>query len=219
MKLIYRLIKKIFSTILNPSKYFRIVRYKLTCWNEKRKGIDFTQMASISELNLPQNSWGYETSGNIYLKKVINTFNISQEDSILDIGSGKGHVLKVLNKYSFKKVDGIEFSQYLSKVAIRNFEILNIKKIKIYNTNAAIFSNYKEYNFYYLFNPFHSEIMKEVITKIEESLITSPRKVIIIYKNPMCHENIVKSGIFKKINEFKSENKGIIFFIYQNITN
>ena len=193
-----------------------ILKYRITCWSEKRKGLDFTQSLSANELKLPDNSWGYESSGNSYLKRVLSSFNISKDDSIIDIGSGKGHVLKLFSKYLFKKIDGIEFSPLLVDISRKNFERLTLKNITIYNTDATKFEEYKNYNYYYMFNPFQGDVMHKVISEIESSLKIKPRQVIIIYKNPMCHEKIIESGTFKKVNEFKTEYKYFNFFIYKN---
>jgi hypothetical protein len=93
---------------------------------------------------------------------------------------------------------------------------LGKNNIEIFNSNAIEFKNYDSYNYFYLYNPFQEDIMREVISKIENSLIEKPRHVTLIYKNPVCHKVVIENSVFKKSNEFKTEIKDIPFYIYSN---
>ena len=50
---------------------------------------------------------------------------------------------------------------------------------------------------YYFFNPFDSEIMRRVLTKIKESLARHPRDAFFIYYNPL-HANLFDELGFQK---------------------
>ncbi|MES2132267.1 MAG: rRNA adenine N-6-methyltransferase family protein [Bacteroidota bacterium] len=210
------LIKRIAFVINNPGVYFRKLRYEIMCRIEKLRGIDFSKMESIRELNLPDNSWGYETSGNNYLKKIIRNMEIKPSDHIVDIGSGKGHALYILSSFPFGMLCGIELSERLCEIASKNMQVLKKTHVNIKNVDAGLFTDYKSFNYFYMYNPFQSGIMDKVILQIEKSLIENPRQVTIIYKNPLCHESIVRNNIFHKTEEFPSEYKTIHFSIYKN---
>jgi len=71
----------------------------------------------------PLESYRSVTVGRRVLKKVLNDLEISSNDSIVDIGCGNGAAMIVMNKFPFKKIDGIEISKYISYIAISNFKI------------------------------------------------------------------------------------------------
>ena len=64
-------------------------------------------LKSISSRELGYNSseyYRYSTNDNYFLKKVLDSMSISNQDKIIDVGSGKGNVLKLFLKYPFKIV-------------------------------------------------------------------------------------------------------------------
>ncbi len=84
----------------------------------------------------------------------------------------------------------------------------------IKNVNATMFKGYANYNFFYLYNPFPKEIMNKTLFQIK-SQINSKKEIVILYNNPVCHEQVLNHG-FYKIKEFPDMwNNGI--FIYSNI--
>lgn len=127
--------------------------------------------------------------------KMIKSLPISECDSILDVGCGKAKMVFYFDKLGFGKSDGIEFSGELVACAKKNMQILG-RKSNIINADAMNFNNYCDYNYFYFGNPFGAETMKAVISKIEHSYKQKPRKIIIIYYNPLCHTQIIESGFF-----------------------
>ncbi|MFN7912492.1 MAG: class I SAM-dependent methyltransferase [Bacteroidota bacterium] len=209
--------KKIGFVLTHPKVYLNLFYYHIKVFIEKVKGIDFTKIEQAPALNLvgtPNN--GYWSSNNKFLRNGLNSLNLDVQKSIIDIGCGKGEVLIAFNKYGFKNVAGIELTVKLYNIAKSNISKLKLDNIKIYNENAIEFDYYEKYNYFYLYNPFHSEVMRPVIDKIESTLITQPRNIIIIYKNPVCHDEIIKNKIFELKREFPTEIKGISFYIYAN---
>ncbi|MDP2929831.1 MAG: hypothetical protein Q8O01_07225, partial [Candidatus Omnitrophota bacterium] len=117
-------------------------------------------------------------------------------------------------KFPFSKVDGIELSEQIANIAIKNFKILNFTKSKIFIGNATVFNHYDNYNIFYLYNPFPCKIVSEVIRRLKWSLEKSDREILIIYNNPVCDGLIKKEGFFK-IEEYPNEGKKKIY-IYSN---
>ncbi len=152
-------------------------------------------------------------------RKIIRYLSISKNDSILDIGCGKGKMVYYFSKKGFGRSDGIEFSKELVSCARNNMKILK-KKCSIINADAVKFCNYSSYNYFYLFNPFGKETMSLVIHKIEESYKDNPRKIIIIYHNPLCHIQIIESGFFhlkySDNNNIYRKITGRVCNIYEN---
>ena len=156
-------------------------------------GLDFLTVIPTNKLGLDKNlvSKG-SPSGNKFLYNVIKDLNITENDSILDIGCAKGSALKYFNKFSFKNKDGLELSKTLVEVCRKNFTILNNNNIKIYNQSAIDFKNYNEYSFFYLYNPFPEIIMKKVIDCLKKQILN--KSITIIYNNPVCHNVLINNG-------------------------
>lgn len=114
------------------------------------------------------------------------------------------------SKQGFGQSDGIEYSKDLVVCAKSNMNILK-KECSIINVDATEYQGYSDYNYFYFANPFGKETMRLVIRKIEESYRENPRKMVIIYYNPLCHKEIIESGFFRL--EYSNENN-----IYRKIT-
>ncbi|HEX2967216.1 MAG TPA: hypothetical protein VHO84_15630 [Syntrophorhabdaceae bacterium] len=54
----------------------------------------------------------------------------------------------------------------------------------------------------YMYNPFDEQVMKPVMEKVGQSMFRNPRTMTIIYKNPLCHENLIAAG-FSHVRDFK----------------
>lgn len=190
--------------LLKPAKFvyknYLGLKLNLSIINEQLKGLDFTKQESLENLGLSKttsNPYMAGSSGRV--KYVINKLNIKDTDTILDFGCGKGKMLYIMSKYPFKRVDGVEITNSLSKIAINNLNKLGVKKSKIYNCDASNFKELKLYNYFYFFNPFPGNVMADVISNIEESNKRHPREITIIYYVPNYENEILRSGNFKKI--------------------
>lgn len=160
-----------------------LVQY-LLC--EKPRGLDFT-MRDISLYDKSGGIYhGYSKTNEKHLHTIFERLQKKEELSLLDIGCGKGVVLKEAVKYSFKKVDGIEIQPQLVEIAEKNFKILGIDdKIGCIRADAAQFTQYGNYNLFFLFNPFSEAILQTVVNKIVESRDEKNNTAIIIYHNPV----------------------------------
>jgi len=148
------------------------------------------------------------------IRKIFDQLMINENDSIIDVGCGKGRAMYLMRKYPFRKIDGIEMDSYLSNIAVKNFKTLKENRVTVFNTDAINFSNYKDYNYYYLYNPFSVEILQKVIFKIKDSLEEVPRGITIIYVNPVWNNCMLNNGFIKiseSIDEFRNE-----IFIYKS---
>lgn len=149
--------------------------------------------------------------------KMMKTLSISKEDSILDIGCGKGKMVFYFSRMGFGRSDGIEYSKELTACAKKNLKLLRIKS-DVINIDATKFSGYENYNYFYFYNPFDRETMQCVLEKIQDSYIHKPRKMVIIYCNPLYHTELVKIGFHLKYSDANRYRKltGRITNIYTN---
>lgn len=57
----------------------------------------------------------------------------------MDIGCGKGIIIKILIKYPFINICGFKISETLSTICQRNMKKINDKIVNIYNLNERDF--------------------------------------------------------------------------------
>ena len=157
----------------------------------------------------------YADSGGLAFDKIMANFNITPNDAIVDFGCGKGGILISLSKYPFAKITGVEIAPDLVEIAKNNIRKLNIRNVDIECCDAAEFKQLHEYNYFYFFDPFPCNVMQDVLNNIEHSIQKRPRKVTIIYLNPLCHDLIAAKSIFIRTKELPHfEHK---CFIYSNV--
>ena len=123
------------------------------------------------------------------LEQIFTQANISSAKHFIDIGCGKGRVLSVAAHFAVQKVTGIDFSKDLCDTAKLN--LLKTQQqfptlvFKIFNNDAFYFEIPDDADFIFMFNPFDEIIMSGVIENIEMSLVRAPRKITVIYANPL----------------------------------
>lgn len=104
---------------------------------------------------------------------------------LLDVGAGKGVVLKEAAKFPFTKIAGIELQDELVQIANNNFRILKLEnRVQCIQANALEYDGYHNYNVFFFFNPFSEEILEAVVGKIIESRNEANCIITIIYHNP-----------------------------------
>ena len=179
-----KLIKKFFDKLL--------IRYYLL--ENKIRGLDFEEIPvndlGLDESKIKRNS----ASSNSYLRKCIKNIKIKPNDSILDIGSSKGSVLRLFSNFEFNKIDGIEISDQLTKIALSNLKKIS-PETNIYIEDAKLFKSYGKYNFFYIYNSFYPEDLRIVLNAIinqTQNII----EILIIYNNP-------RESTLKVLKEFK----------------
>ena len=132
--------------------------------------------------------------------KKLNSNN--PQTHLLDIGCGKGRALCVAAHQGFKKVTGLDFAKNLCEDAKENLNITRQKipelEYKVINNDAFYFEIPDDVDCIFLFNPFDEIIMSAVVNNIFSSLQNNPRKITIIYVNPLHKELFLKAG-YKEI--------------------
>lgn len=187
------------------SLFYRYRRYMLFLIEyyllEKPRGLDFT----MRDITLLKDSGGqlsgYSKISERHLRHILNylmTMNGVESECLLDVGCGKGVVLKEAIKYPFQKVAGIEIQENLVEIAEKNFKILNIDdKTKCIHTDALKFDDYKSYSVFFFCNPFGKEIFAKVLDHIIIQNKGLNKRIYIIYYNPVHKQVIEDMGIFK----------------------
>jgi 2-polyprenyl-3-methyl-5-hydroxy-6-metoxy-1,4-benzoquinol methylase len=129
---------------------------------------------------------------------------------LLDFGSGKGRIMVVAAHYGFKSITGVDFSQSLCREAENNVEkikpLFPATNFKIVCSDVVNYSIENDTNVFFFFNPFDEVVMLQVVRKILTSLKKNPRKVYIVYVNPLHKEIFLSAGFEEEYSLKKMES-------------
>jgi|GEM_PF-2388881 len=145
----------------------------------------------------------YESPDYWYVRKIARSFSSPEQEVFYDIGCGKGRILCVMARKPFKRIVGIDLFEELCESARANAHLLNGRKstINILCEDAAK-ADMSDGTVYFLFNPFGPATMKDVLANIEQSLITNPRNITLIYYNAAHADVLRSSGWLREVRAF-----------------
>ena len=152
------------------------------------KGLDYTGRIESNNSSFR----GYE--GCYPINSILNRFHISNRDNYLDIGCGKGLSMYYASRFGFGRIDGLDYSKDLTCIATQNAKILNDKRFHVYNCDARDFNRYDDYNFFFINNPFSSEIMDRVVCSMIKSYSNKKRRIAVVYQFPFSISVFTKHG-------------------------
>lgn len=105
--------------------------------------------------------------------------------TFVDFGSGKGRVCLVASTFAFRRVIGIEISQALHDVALRNIarfagwqKSAGLEAVCVDARAWEVCDGDVVFHFYH---PFGSDILRQVLRNIDASIRRRPRRVLIVY--------------------------------------
>lgn len=146
------------------------------------KGIDITH----ATIYMPAS---YDILEDVFAHLETNTYK-----HFVDIGCGKGRAMCVAAHYGFNTLTGIDISKDFCEISGQNLattkQTMPALIYTVINNDAFYFEIEKEMDCIFFFNPFDEVIMSGVLQNIERSLQKFPRRMTIIYLNPI-HKNLL----------------------------
>jgi len=123
----------------------------------------------------------------------------------IDLGSGKGRTLLMAADYPFRRVIGVELLSELNRVAQNNLEKYSSPTQHCFAIESRC-GDAREFVFpaepvvLYLSNPLPEQGLATVLHRLERSWREHPRKVLVLYHNPLLeHLFAERDGWLKKI--------------------
>ena len=150
----------------------------------------------------------YGTVSYLMTMEILRKLCLKPLDVFVDIGCGKGRVLCCASQFKIREVIGVEIDKSLCEKAQQNAEKVRSKKspIRIINADVQEF-DYQIGTVYYLFNPFGAATLNQVLARIRESLQLQPRKVRIVYVNPVAESMLQKSDCLEMYDRWRAGKK------------
>lgn len=125
--------------------------------------------------------------------------------TFLDLGSGKGRSLLMASEYPFRRIVGVELLPELHRVAWENLrkyakEGQRCRVLESLCGDAREFQFPAEPTVLYLFNPLPEVGLVKVIENLERSLLEHPRRVLVLYHNPILEPVLAARSALKRVN-------------------
>jgi SAM-dependent methyltransferase len=172
---------------------------------DRLRGLDFVSVVEPDTVGLEaRTAFRSSPSGNRFLEAVLKDLHITDADSILDVGCGKGSAMRVMRRFPFAHVGGIELSPEIAAIATHNFARLRARDVTVAAGDARLYEGYAKYNIAYFYNPFPAEVMAPVLDRIQAAWRASYRERLIIYNNPVCHRLLLSRG-FRALRDYPDE--------------
>ncbi len=166
----------------------------------KAYGVDFGGYLSKEKLELePFEGCSYEASFD--LPVIVKRLQITPDDCFIDIGCGKGYAMHYFASLPFGKIAGIEIKEELAKIARDNLKTLypEDSRFEVIVGDVCKYTDYDEYNYFYLYNPLTRVGISKFVAHLRESLERSPRTVWVIYQNPRFWDEFTKEELFNAV--------------------
>lgn len=175
---------KSYFPVMLKAFYWKISGIIITNKMDKSLGIETKNDYSIS-LGRGDNE-GYSATLYPMINRVLDYLDLKEDDVFADLGCGKGRVAFMASTRNPKKVIGIELNDRLYDHAVRNLRKLKIVNSKIDICHGSVLSyDLDEITVFYMHNPFGDDTLRKLLNNIKSSLGTNPRKIRIVYGNPV----------------------------------
>jgi SAM-dependent methyltransferase len=144
----------------------------------------------------------HEPTGYAALAIIRDRLKLDANDVFYDIGCGYGRALCYFARESIAQCIGIELAPDLAAVARANAQKLRGRRAKIeIRTGDATLQSYAGGTAFFMYNPFASEIMVSVLSRI--NLGRNGRTIRIIYVNPVARDAVNRREWLAIADEFQ----------------
>lgn len=157
----------------NEIKWDILLRIRTTGWDSS---------------NSDMHHFPYEPTDYRVLERLADSGYIGKKNVFVDYGCGKGRVDYFLSHQTKCKSIGVEYDDRIYNQAMDNMEhAVSKHKVFFHNGPAEEFEPPITVDRCYFFNPFSTEILQKVISRIMESYYENPREILLFFYYPSDH--------------------------------
>jgi SAM-dependent methyltransferase len=168
------------------------------------RGLDTSGSAVQPEHDHPDRL-SYVPSAWHMLPRALRYVGVSERDTFVEFGCGKGRVVHQAAKWPFRRVIGVEISPVLAETARATLAGRSHQhrcgSVEIVVADAAKYQVPDDLTIAYLFHPFGDETLDAVLRAIIDSIDRHPRSVRLIYGFPKGAEQVLETGRFRLLKE------------------
>jgi SAM-dependent methyltransferase len=140
-------------------------------------------------------------------RRIMRDLPIRHADyAFLDLGSGKGRALLMASRYPFRRIIGVELSPVLHEAAVRNVALFAQRRpmrvrIELVCGDALTYPIPEGDVVCFLYNSFGRPLMQELVAKLEAAHRGRPRRIFVVYRNPVCADLFERAGFLHTVAE------------------
>jgi predicted RNA methylase len=148
---------------------------------------------SASRIDREEQTYGdaspYEPLRYAAVHIILREISLRTDDVFFDVGCGKGRIVCLFARHRLKRCVGIEYVPSLAAVALANSRRARGLQTPIeIRVQDASLADYADATIVFFYNPFGAERMRRCLARIHESLSMGPRRMRIIYANPIAEQ-------------------------------
>lgn len=198
--------RRLFNQTVKPSYLF--ARRLIVEFAERLAGIRTDGCIPSEELfEVSLHRGRYEPSGWLALRRILKRAEVTPADVFVDFGSGMGRVVfQAAWKYPFRRVIGVELSEQLNQIARDNVERnrhrLRCGDVQIVHADMLEYEVPDDVTVAYFNNPFSGRIFQAAVDKLVASLRRKPRRIRVIYSNPIEERMLLDAG-FRQVRALR----------------
>jgi predicted RNA methylase len=204
-----------------------IVRAFVDVGFDIRYGTDTARWVEINTLSVEsehkKDALAYIPTQIAPLRTVLRKLDLPKDGVFIDLGSGKGRVLLIAAQSGFQKVIGVEFSGQLCEIARENVKAFvrrtqTTAQIEVVESDVATWPIDCRYSVFFMFHPFKRTVLARFLDNLQSSLTQFPRKIWLVYNNPMDgHDEVIEGfNLFSAFQEFKPGGATYPFKVYHD---
>jgi SAM-dependent methyltransferase len=145
----------------------------------------------------------YAASSWHVLPRALRYLGVSDRDTFVDFGCGKGRVVHQAAKWPFRRVIGVEISPGLAEVARAAVAARRhqhrCRNVEIVVSDVHHFRVPDDLTIGYFYHPFTGETFETVLRNIVDSIDRHPRRVRLIYVLPVHRPQVLATGRFRSL--------------------
>src|SRR3954447_3763817 len=168
------------------------------------RGLDTSTYVYTPE-HLHRDRFFYVPSAWHVVPRALRYIGVSDRDTFVDFGCGKGRVVHQAARWPFARVMGVEISPDLAEIARANMAARSghhkCKNVEIVACDVVDFPIPDDLTVAYFFQPFSGDTFDSVLRRIIDSIDRNPRRVRLIYCRPFNSETVVATGRFRLVKE------------------
>ena len=172
------------------------------------RGLDTTTNVQLP-VHAVEDRIPYVASSWHVVPRALRYLGVSERDTFVDFGCGKGRVVHLAAKWPFGRVIGVEVSPELAAMARRVLAARSrqhrCRDVEVVVSDVRHYRVPDDVTIGYFFRPFGDETLEAVLRRIIESIDREPRSVRLIYMWPMTSRStILETGRFRLLKEQSS---------------
>lgn len=197
--------RAVFTRVVRPTQL--ALRRAVSTAVDRRAGIVTTDEAVAAHLRrdvaVYRRTW--RALGWSGVARLLRKLAPSPDDVLLDIGCGAGRILCAAARQPFRRVVGVELDPEFAALASSNIERLRGRRCpgEVVETDATTYVVPDDVTIVFLYNPFRGETLDRTLEQVLASYDRVPRRVRLVYANPVEDERVLAGGRFRPTDELR----------------